>query len=229
MLKYKITNLINNKVYIGLTTSNINKRISEYKSTVKADKKSSQRIINAMRKYSFENFQFEILYIASCREELKQKEIEYIALYCSIDPNTGYNISLGGDLVSDETIKKMSKSQKGKIRSNEFKEKVRATLTGHIVSDDTKNKISKSLMGNIPWNKGSEGIMRSNSGSFKKGQASLNKIKVFCPELDAFFESIKEAAKITATNRVSICRVLSGKQKHTKGLTFIRAENKYEL
>lgn len=56
-------------------------------------------------------------------------------------------------------------------------------MKGKKHSEETKRKISASLIGNkhcvgrIPWSKGTKGLMKSNSGSFKKGQISWNKGK----------------------------------------------------
>jgi hypothetical protein len=43
---------------------------------------------------------------------------------------------------------------KGKERSEEFKENVRRFQTGRKKSEETKTNISRSCQGRIPWNKG---------------------------------------------------------------------------
>ena len=45
-------------------------------------------------------------------------EIELIAKYDSTNRDKGYNISLGGNVPSEETRKKLSKANKGKNASN---------------------------------------------------------------------------------------------------------------
>ena len=64
----------------------------------------------------------------------------------------------------EQTKKKQSDSQK------EWLEKNVNPMTGRKQSDKTKNKISESKQGKPSWNKGTKGIMKPNSGSFKKGQ-----------------------------------------------------------
>jgi hypothetical protein len=76
---------------------------------------------------------------------------------------------------SDETKKKMSKSQTGKIQSKETiqkrvnanigrknseetKQKMSQSRKGILFSDETKKKMSDSKKGNIPWNKGAINI-----------------------------------------------------------------------
>jgi group I intron endonuclease len=175
MLVYKITNTINALVYIGITTSSLGKRKSEYKSTAKGSKKSSQRIINAMRKHGFDKFNFEILEEASDRELLKKREIEFIALYDSANREKGYNISLGGDLISEETRQKMSRTRKGKPKTEEWKKNLSDSLMGHKLSEETIKKMSDSLKGRSIWNTGTKGLVKPNSGSFSSDKPAPNK------------------------------------------------------
>jgi len=55
---YKWTNLINGKVYIGKSVD-VAKRLREYRYEVK--QQSKRPIIQALIKYGFENFKFEII------------------------------------------------------------------------------------------------------------------------------------------------------------------------
>lgn len=88
---YKITNQINNKIYIGQSVD-INKRWQYYKSPPEILNYKS-KIISAIKKYGIENFIFEIL--EECPiNELDKKEYYYVKLYDSI--NKGYNIIDGG-------------------------------------------------------------------------------------------------------------------------------------
>lgn len=88
---YKITNSINNKVYIGQTRQTIKQRWSGHKHSVLV---SEAPLYRAMRKYGIENFQ--ITTILECNnEQLNDKEIYYIQHYNSFVPN-GYNATFGG-------------------------------------------------------------------------------------------------------------------------------------
>jgi group I intron endonuclease len=77
MIIYKITNNINNKVYIGQTIETIKKRWSRHtwKCTIK---RNAMAITNAIIKYGKENFIIEQIDIAKSIEELNEKEIYYI-------------------------------------------------------------------------------------------------------------------------------------------------------
>lgn len=87
---YKITNLLNNKHYIGVTNRNPNERFSEHK------KPSSNSFISkAIRADGIENFSFEIILTNIKDNEISKLECEYIQKYNSLLPN-GYNADLGG-------------------------------------------------------------------------------------------------------------------------------------
>lgn len=91
---YKITNLINNKCYIGQST-NIYNRFSQHRSASRCEKDLAYNfnIHQAMRKYGIENFIFEIIEECS-KEELIQKEVYWINYYDSF--KNGYNMNPGG-------------------------------------------------------------------------------------------------------------------------------------
>lgn len=86
---YKITNLINNKIYIGKSV-NIQKRWNQHKNA-----KDSSPIHLAIQKYGINNFVIDILEECS-RDELDQKEKYWIQKYNSCFGD-GYNATIGGD------------------------------------------------------------------------------------------------------------------------------------
>lgn len=94
MLIYKITNNINNKIYIGLTTVSLEERWKNHKTQARID--NQKPLYRAIRKYGIENFSIEHIDTAHSMEELGEKERYYISLYNSQVPN-GYNITAGGE------------------------------------------------------------------------------------------------------------------------------------
>lgn len=96
MLIYKVTNIINNKVYIGQTVKSLSQRKSEHKHRFLYEN-SHNKFYNAIRKYGWDNFIWEVLEESEnwSYETLDEKEKYYIKLYDSI--NTGYNILEGGN------------------------------------------------------------------------------------------------------------------------------------
>lgn len=91
---YKITNDINQKIYIGKTDFSIEKRFKEHCKDAFRDKNEKRPLYSAMRKYGVENFHIEL--VEECpQEEVDKKEIYWIGFYKSF--SNGYNATLGGD------------------------------------------------------------------------------------------------------------------------------------
>ena len=87
---YKITNLLNNKNYIGVTNREPEERFAEHK------KSSSKSFISkAIQSDGVDNFSFEILLTEIEDKDISGLECEYIKKYNSLLPN-GYNADLGG-------------------------------------------------------------------------------------------------------------------------------------
>lgn len=129
---YKITNKVNNKIYIGKTTKTIEYRFSVH---IKNAKKHINRYLyDAMNCYGYENFYVEE--IEECDESiLNEREIFWIKYYNSTDPKIGYNMTIGGDggdtwtnnSHKELTIKKSyeTKIKNGSMLSKEDKDKLR--------------------------------------------------------------------------------------------------------
>ena len=96
MLIYKVTNNINDKIYIGQTVKSLSQRKSEHKHRFLYEN-SHNKFYNALRKYGWENFTWEIVEESNDWnfQTLDEKERYYIKLYNSIEH--GYNILEGGN------------------------------------------------------------------------------------------------------------------------------------
>ena len=91
MYIYQITNLINNKIYIG-KTNNIQKRWSNHKN----NNDPSMVIAKAIKKYGIDNFKFEVLLRNLTPDEATQHEQRLIREKKCRVPN-GYNVTEGGE------------------------------------------------------------------------------------------------------------------------------------
>ena len=91
---YCITNLINEKKYVGKTTYSITKRFQEHCQDSQKERYEKRPLYDAMRKYGVENFIVEEL-IECPNEELNSYEIMYIDKLGTY--HEGYNATKGGD------------------------------------------------------------------------------------------------------------------------------------
>lgn len=139
---YKISNKIDNKIYIGQTRTHymnhgkyrpygyigrFNSHISE--AILNSKKKQCTYLNNAIRKYGKENFIVELL--ETCQiSQLDELEKNYISTFNSIYPN-GYNLTYGGKTTS------IAKIENNKINNNTQKDNKK--------SEDTKKLISLRL------------------------------------------------------------------------------------
>lgn len=64
---YKISNDINDKLYIGITSSGISVRFKQHS-------KAESYIGNAIRKHGVEHFKIEVIDVAETREEVMKKK-----------------------------------------------------------------------------------------------------------------------------------------------------------
>lgn len=133
-LVYKTTNLINNKYYIGVHSTN---KIKDYY------KGSGHVIKSALKKYGFKNFLFKILQFCETREEALELEKLIVTEKFLNSPDV-YNIRIGGyggvTTHTNNSREKISKSKIGIPRSEETKNKIRESLKGRKQSKETLEK-----------------------------------------------------------------------------------------
>ena len=96
MIIYKITNEINGKVYIGLTTQTLEYSWSRHL-TEGRNIKNNKHLYKAMRKYGEHNFVIEQIDESNDFAELGELERKYIKMYDSTNAEKGYNLTAGGE------------------------------------------------------------------------------------------------------------------------------------
>jgi hypothetical protein len=103
---YKITNRLNNKIYIGQTKREIFKRFSDHMSHAIKSKRPNDlncALYIAVREDKPENFSVELLEeFTGTRHQADKKEIEWIAKLNSTNPEIGYNTDKGGHVISEK-------------------------------------------------------------------------------------------------------------------------------
>lgn len=91
---YKITNQVNQKIYIGKTLLSIEERFSQHKRDSQKETEEIRPLYRAMRKYGVENFSIEL--VEECSNDIvNDRERYWIEVYQSF--HYGYNATIGGD------------------------------------------------------------------------------------------------------------------------------------
>ena len=121
---YKITNIQNNKIYIGQTIRPVQERINRHFNDA-LNNIIDTHFARAIRKWGKHNFIYEIIDTAETQEELNIKEQKYIRLFQTTNSDYGYNETdainkCGGNTYQSKTEEEM------KI----IKEKIRQTKMG---------------------------------------------------------------------------------------------------
>jgi len=140
-LIYKITNTVNDKIYIGKhQTENINDTYFG----------SGVALERAIKKYGKQFFKKEILFIFNSEDEMNLKERE-IVTEAFIARKDNYNKAIGGEGGSnfkgkkhtEETKRKLSEKAKSRIFSDETRKKISDGNRRRVLSEKTKLKISE--------------------------------------------------------------------------------------
>ena len=108
---YRITNIINDKMYIGQTIQK-NPKMRWYDHCSRARNGQTNHLYNSMRLYGAENFVWEIIDSANTLDDLNQKEQYWLSEYRKI--TEVYNLREAGNnkTHSAQSKEKMKESQK---------------------------------------------------------------------------------------------------------------------
>ena len=181
MLIYKITNLINNKCYIGQTIKTAEQRWKEHQSHAFGSHLNDQNktLYKAIRKYGLENFTFEVLQDnIETFEKLDKAEIYWIDYYNSFVK--GYNETFGGQqyhkiLPNKEIIEDYYKTKSARKTALKFG-------IDHSTVDDILNQ------NNIP--------------RFSFREAAGKRIKISKDDFEKEFNSVKDCAEWFVENQI---------------------------
>lgn len=232
---YKITNIINNKFYIGKSV-NINNRWRQHKLA-----KDSSPLHQAMLKYGKDNFIIEIIEVCQ-PEELNEKEIYWIKQYNAYFDDKSYNATLGGDGASHPV----------KLSHADLLEIIGLLKNTNLTIKDIAEKYSVSTKTISDINNGNSRILLDLQYPIREnkydGQHSIkkekNKIqytktnKEIQPyhsyivqqfnkdthELLAEFSSVREAARNIGCNPNSILKALKSKTHISYGYIWLKKE-----
>lgn len=144
MVVYKITNTINNKIYIGLTTQSVERRWIQHKCYAK--KNVNTPLYNALRMYGFDAFTIEVLYTGESLEDIQGMEQKLILqLGSQVKLGKGYNVSYGGESgkMPLDIIEIVRKKCTGKKRTLEQKLAIGTGRMGKGLYNDAARKHPK--------------------------------------------------------------------------------------
>lgn len=202
---YKVTNLINYKVYIGQTIDFKRRKIEHL-----AKSSNTCYFHNAIAKYHKNNFQWEIIDKAETKEELNEKEIYWIEVlktYAYLTESKGYNMTRGGLCGCNEGVGVVQLDINNGSYINEYKSTTEASRQTGIQSSSISSCCARKIKsaGKFLWVYKSEyNINNIYEYTFSEGVRK----KVIQLSLDGSFlkeyKSIKEASLINNINPTSI-------------------------
>ena len=216
---YKITNKINEKIYIGSTSASLEKRFKQH---ISNSKLKNAPILEAIRTLGEENFEIELIKSVETKEESKFIETEIIKK--SINEGLElYNIHKESNISStfysyDLITKEIKEYENMNLLSRHSPGKISLILNNSISKDGYKRfthdgKLWSYINEKDNWEK----LIKENS---KKGEMP-NKRNVENVTTGEVFNSCRDAAKSCGLkNSVSISEACSGRKKTAGGFVW---------
>ena len=193
------------KVYIGITCQNPTKRWGHDG----AGYKHSSHFTAAIQKYGWEAFKHDILAEGLTKEAAEQIEVDLIEAHHSTDPRFGYNTDKGGSLGakhSAETKRKIGDANRGRVWTQESRQKISAYRRTHPISAETARRIGDANRGRTHR---PESVERIRASQEKRPVKNLSTGDVYA--------SVQDAAKACARDASHIVAVCRGRRKSTGG------------
>ena len=200
---YKITNSVNGKVYIGLTTSYVSDRWYQHKRAVSQGCNSA--LYSAIRKYGIDKFSIETIAAPIDVRHLPELETLLIKQYGSYGL-AGYNMSYGGENGIGRTLTESGKASIKAARNtpdalagNSIRNKLRmSTVSGKAhqtrMVEAARNAKDNQIAGRKAYaatDAGKAQLLESaRKGAARKAELSGKKVAVG----SIVFKSVKEAA-----------------------------------
>lgn len=230
---YKVTNKIDNKVYIGQTCRDPKKRWIEHYSR---DINKDTYFHRALKKYGKDNFLWEV--IEQCEDDvLNEREIYWIKYYDSYYKNNkGYNMTYGGEYEThrEKAIIGVSPYEEEYIfKSAAEAERVLSSMYNDIFSH---THISQVCNGKRKSHKGwsfyfsdenGEKIIPQYEGQRGRKNKPIISIKIDTLEQKTY-PSAAEASRQLGVDKSSISKCLRGLKPQANGYKFVYYEREEE-
>ena len=239
---YKITNLTNNKCYIG-SSFNLFNRLHNHKTNLRKNRHHNVYLQRAYNKYGEENFKFEIVEIINNFEKLSKSNLNLLlkdkeCLYFSIENSELlYNLescSSGRKVVAKESRIKIGNSKRGvkrKLEHNKWygRHILQYDLDGNFIREwesikqaSEELKIHQSCIGGVlnnnhPWTY--THIFRLKTENYPLKIESVKKCIAYNNEKEISFLSFNEADRYLKVSE-GICAKSLRKGYKVKGYNF---------
>ena len=211
---YVHINKVNGKRYYGITCQKVNRRWKNGKGYYK-----NKYFTKAINEYGWDNFEHIVIARGLTEEEAKWIKIKLIREWDTKNPEYGYNENHKGNAQTEKAKKKISEANKGNTHTEEAKKKISESHKGKPQTEEHRNKIGEFHKGKTLSEETKEKISKANKGKCHKPT------RVYCVELDMYFETVTEAGKYIGRACGNISAVLTGKNKTCGGYHWMYAKD----
>lgn len=203
---YITTNNVNGKRYIG--QKKMNRNWKNYLG-------SGILLQKAFKKYGKENFSKVIIDFAYSKEELDEKEAQYIKFFDAVNSDDYYNLQNGGNTAetTEEIKEKIRQSHIGLLAGEKH------PMYGKHHTEESRKKMSESLKGRTCQNKGKP-MSDEQKEKLKKTRQNIPRRfhkPIICVETGKIYDAICDAEREFGYEQGRISRVLCGDRKTTGG------------
>lgn len=149
MIAYLITNSVNGRKYVGVTTVSLKRRWACHR--CEATHSSQKALHRAIRKYGHESFTIEVVACARSADDLCAMERVLIEQYGAKAPH-GYNMTDGGDGTAGrghtaEAKEKIGKFWRGRVRSEATRRLISIARKGILLTVEHRAKLAAAKIG----------------------------------------------------------------------------------
>lgn len=228
-LVYKITCIPTNQIYIGITSTPLDRRFSAHLHNAKNLHQRGKNLAKfqlELLKYGKDYFKCSILEEKLSKVDALKKEIFYIEQYnsnlCGLNSNSGGGGCTNGQ--TDEAKKKISDALKGKKRPPEVIEKVRIGNLGKKISPEHKKMIGDANRGRIVGAETREKLSKMLKGKKRSAPSPLKGI----PRPPEVIEKIRIAnigRKVSEETRKKIGEASRGREVRDETREKLRKAN----